>query len=85
MDNGRSRSPRCGSGRKLIEFGITSGPISLDMKGVRCHKRQMVDDLIAVHWRNCADSGTELIMDEVRELIALAVAVTLRCDGLINR
>src|SRR6266478_789704 len=35
--------------RRGPEFGITTGPLSLDMKGVRQRKRKMVEDLVAVH------------------------------------
>ena len=52
--------------RRRAEFGITTGPISIDMQGVRDRKRQMVDDLIAVHRRNYANSGAELIIGEGR-------------------
>lgn len=35
--------------RRGVEFGVGTGAVSIDMKGVRQRKRQMVDDLIAVH------------------------------------
>lgn len=52
--------------RRCTEFGITTGPVSVDMQGVRHRKRLMVDDLIAVHRRNYSTSGAELIIGEGR-------------------
>jgi pyruvate/2-oxoglutarate dehydrogenase complex dihydrolipoamide dehydrogenase (E3) component len=52
--------------RRGAEFGISTGPIGIDMQGVRRRKRQMVDDLIAVHRRNYSASGAELIIGEGR-------------------
>lgn len=52
--------------RRSAEFGITSGPISIDMQAVRQRKRQMVDELIAIHKKNYESSGAELVMGEGR-------------------
>jgi pyruvate/2-oxoglutarate dehydrogenase complex dihydrolipoamide dehydrogenase (E3) component len=52
--------------RRGAEFGIATGPIRIDMPGVRHRKRQMVDDLIAIHQRNYSSSGAELIIGEGR-------------------
>lgn len=62
---------------RAAEFGITCGPISVDMKGVRRRKRQMVDDLIAIHRRNYAESGAELIMGEGRFVAPKTIEVQL--------
>lgn len=61
--------------RRAAEFGITTGPIGIDMRGVRQRKRQMVDDLIAVHEKNYASSGAELIMGEGRFVAPKTVEV----------
>ncbi len=66
--------------RRGAEFGITSGPISIDMQAVRQRKRQMVDDLIAVHRRNYAASGAELIMGDGRFVAPKTIEVQLQ-DG----
>jgi pyruvate/2-oxoglutarate dehydrogenase complex dihydrolipoamide dehydrogenase (E3) component len=54
--------------RRRAEFGIAASKhaFEIDMRGVRDRKRQMVDDLIALHRRNYADSGVELIIGEGR-------------------
>jgi len=38
-DIGKDRPPHCGD----KEFGITTGPVSVNMQGVRQRKRQMVE------------------------------------------
>jgi len=38
--------------RRSYEFGITTGPVSMDMQAVRQRKRQMVDDLVTIHRNN---------------------------------
>src|ERR1700729_3177193 len=43
-------------------FGVTTGPILVDMKKVLARKRDMVDGLIAMHLDNYKASGAELIM-----------------------
>ena len=66
--------------RRGAEFGITSGPISVDMEGVRRRKRQMVDDLIAIHRSNYAASGAELIIGDGRFVAPKTIEVLLH-DG----
>ena len=48
--------------RRGAEFGIAPGPPSVDMDGVRRRKRQMVDDLVAIHRAHYETSGAELII-----------------------
>src|SRR5882672_7889374 len=38
--------------RRAAEFGITTGPVGIDMAAVRARKRQMVDGLISLHLAN---------------------------------
>ena len=52
--------------RRGAEFGIASGPVSVDMEGVRRRKRQMVDELVAIHRDRYEASGAELIIGEGR-------------------
>jgi pyruvate/2-oxoglutarate dehydrogenase complex dihydrolipoamide dehydrogenase (E3) component len=70
--------------RRGTEFGITTGPISIDMQGVRHRKRQMVDDLVAVHRRNYSTSGAELIIGEGRFVAPKTIEVHLP-DGGVRR
>ena len=52
--------------RRGAEFGVGTGAVNIDMKAVRQRKRQMVDDLIAMHRQNFTASGAELVMGEGR-------------------
>src|SRR5207248_1944092 len=52
--------------RRAAEFGVATGPVSIDMAGVRARKRQMVDDLINLHLEHYKASGAELILGEAR-------------------
>ena len=70
--------------RRGAEFGITTGPIGIDMRGVRQRKRQMVDDLIAVHRKNYANSGAELIMGDGRFVAPKTIEVRAP-DGGVRR
>lgn len=67
---------------RAAEFGITTGPIRIDMRGVRQRKRQMVEDLIAVHERNFTNSGAELIMGEGRFFAPKTIVVRAPGRGL---
>jgi pyruvate/2-oxoglutarate dehydrogenase complex dihydrolipoamide dehydrogenase (E3) component len=66
---------------RAAEFGVSCGPISVDMEGVRSRKRKMVDDLIAIHRRNYAASGAELVMGEGRFVAPRTLKVQLRDGG----
>jgi pyruvate/2-oxoglutarate dehydrogenase complex dihydrolipoamide dehydrogenase (E3) component len=62
------------------EFGIESGPMRVDMKGVREHKRKMVEGLVAIHRERFAASGATLILGEARCIAPKTLEVKLR-DG----
>ncbi|HEY8328598.1 MAG TPA: mercuric reductase [Rhodanobacter sp.] len=66
--------------RRGAEFGITPGTIRVDMNTVRGRKRQMVDDLVAIHRKNYAVSGAELIMGEGRFIAPKTIEVRAQ-DG----
>ena len=66
--------------RRGAEFGIATGPVSVDMNGVRSRKRQMVDDLIAIHRGRYEASGAELIIGEGRFVARKTIEVRLS-DG----
>ncbi len=61
-------------------FGIKTGPIEIEMVGVRQHKRKMVDDLIAIHLDRYKTSGAELIMGEAHFIAPRTVEVRMN-DG----
>jgi pyruvate/2-oxoglutarate dehydrogenase complex dihydrolipoamide dehydrogenase (E3) component len=48
--------------RQASDFGMQTGSLAVDMVAVRQRKRAMVEALVAIHLRNYAASGAELIM-----------------------
>lgn len=67
--------------RRSAEFGISCGTIQVDMAAVRERKRQMVNDLIAVHHKNYAASGAELVMGNGRFIAPKTIEVALADGG----
>jgi pyruvate/2-oxoglutarate dehydrogenase complex dihydrolipoamide dehydrogenase (E3) component len=68
------------------EFGIETGPITIDMAGVYARKRDMVDGIIRVHrdkYRAALDKerGDELIFGEGTFIAPRTVRVALRDGG----
>jgi pyruvate/2-oxoglutarate dehydrogenase complex dihydrolipoamide dehydrogenase (E3) component len=61
--------------RRGAEFGLSTGQVRIDMRGVRDRKRQMVDELIDVHRKNYASSGVELIIGEGRFIAPRTIEV----------
>src|ERR1700676_3141865 len=47
--------------RRASEFGVATGPVTIEMAGVRSRKRQMVEGLIDLHLDRYKTSGAELI------------------------
>lgn len=47
-------------------FGVRTGAVTTDMRGVQRRKREMVDALVAVHRSKYDASGVDLIMGEAR-------------------
>jgi len=70
--------------RRGREFGVETGPVSIDMLAVRERKRSMVGDLIAVHRHNYANSGAELIMGEGRFVAPKTIEVRTDADAVRN-
>src|SRR3954462_7661473 len=66
--------------RHAGQFGITTGPVAVDMEQVRQRKRDMVDGLISMHLDRYKASGAELIMGSGRFVAPRTIAVCLR-DG----
>jgi pyruvate/2-oxoglutarate dehydrogenase complex dihydrolipoamide dehydrogenase (E3) component len=63
------------------EFGIRTGPITIDMGGVYRRKKKMVDDLINLHLDLYRSSGAELILGEGRFIEPRTLHVALNAGG----
>ena len=63
------------------EFGVTTGPVSVDMKKVLQRKRDMVDGLIAFHLERYKATGAELIMGAASLAAPMTVDVALNDGG----
>src|ERR1700687_5710009 len=66
--------------RRAAEFGIATGPVKIDMAGVRARKRRMVDGLVKTHLDLYKASGAELILGEAR-FVALRTVEVKTEDG----
>ena len=63
------------------EFGTVTGPVSIDMEGVRRRKRDMVDALVAIHVKRFQSTGAELVMGHARFTGPMTLAVQLNDGG----
>src|SRR5216684_6735402 len=63
------------------QFGMTTGPVAIDMATVRRRKRDMVDRLVADHLQNYRTSGAELIMGSGRFVAPKTLEVRLNDGG----
>jgi len=63
------------------EFGVTTGPISVDMAKVVQRKRAMVDSLVAFHLERYKATGAELIMGNARLVGHKTIDVALNESG----
>jgi pyruvate/2-oxoglutarate dehydrogenase complex dihydrolipoamide dehydrogenase (E3) component len=63
------------------EFGVTTGPVSVDMAKVRQRKRAMVEGQIADHLARYQASGAELIMGSSQVVGPKTVEVALNEGG----
>ena len=63
------------------EFGIETGPFTVNMAGVYARKKKMVDDLMKVHLDQYRASGAELIWGNARFIGPRTLQVTLREGG----
>ncbi len=63
------------------EYGIQTGPVSIDMAGVYARKRNMVEDLVRVHLDEYHASGVNLILGEGTFRGALALSHVSLGDG----
>ena len=67
--------------RHGAEYGVQTGPVSTDMKGVLNRKRKMVEDGVQVHLDRFKASGAELIRGEARFVAPKTVDVLLNEGG----
>jgi pyruvate/2-oxoglutarate dehydrogenase complex dihydrolipoamide dehydrogenase (E3) component len=67
--------------RHAADFGIQTGPVTVNMVVVRQRKRAMVEDLVAIHLRNYTASGAELIMGTGRFTAPKTLEVSLNDGG----
>src|SRR5579862_8215541 len=63
------------------EFGIETGPISIDMARVYARKREMVDGIVQVHLEKYRAAGDELIFGDGTFVAPRTVRVQLRDGG----
>jgi pyruvate/2-oxoglutarate dehydrogenase complex dihydrolipoamide dehydrogenase (E3) component len=63
------------------EFGIETGPISIDMAAVYARKRKMVEGIVQVHLDKYHSAGDELIFGEGTFVAPRTVHVALRDGG----
>ena len=63
------------------EYGIQSGPVSTDMKGVFARKRKMVDYEIQFHLDRFKTTGADLVRGEARFVAPKTVEVRLNEGG----
>jgi pyruvate/2-oxoglutarate dehydrogenase complex dihydrolipoamide dehydrogenase (E3) component len=63
------------------EFGIETGPISIDMAGVYARKREMVDGIIQVHMKKYQAAGDELILGDATFVAPRTIHVALHDGG----
>ena len=68
--------------RRSEEFGITKENWKIEMEGVRRRKRDMVDDLVALHRDLYEKSGAELIMGTGRFVAPKTIEVALNDGGV---
>src|SRR5258706_10252774 len=67
--------------RHGAEYGIQSGVVSTDMKGVFNRKRKMVEDEVQFHLDRFKATGAELIRGEARFIAPKTVEVHLKEGG----
>src|SRR5260370_7197949 len=69
--------------RRAAEFGVATGPVTINIVRVRARKRQMVDGLINLHLDRYKASGAKLILGEARFVAPRTVKVKTK-DGTVR-
>jgi pyruvate/2-oxoglutarate dehydrogenase complex dihydrolipoamide dehydrogenase (E3) component len=67
--------------RHAHDFGTVTGPVSIEMEGVRRRKREMVEALVAIHVNKYKSTGAELVMGQARFTGPKTLAVQLNDGG----
>jgi pyruvate/2-oxoglutarate dehydrogenase complex dihydrolipoamide dehydrogenase (E3) component len=67
--------------RHAAQFGMTIGPVTVDMTAVRKRKREMVERQVAAHLDKYKASGAELIMGSAHFAGPKTLEVTLNSGG----
>jgi len=67
--------------KRGAEYGIETGPVSTDMKGVLARKRKMVEGEVQFHLDRFKATGAELIRGEARFVAPKTVEVQLNDGG----
>jgi pyruvate/2-oxoglutarate dehydrogenase complex dihydrolipoamide dehydrogenase (E3) component len=67
--------------RRHREFGVETGPITINMAGVYARKRQMVEGIVQVHLDEYHAAGDELILGEGIFVASRTVHVSLSDGG----
>jgi pyruvate/2-oxoglutarate dehydrogenase complex dihydrolipoamide dehydrogenase (E3) component len=67
--------------RRAAEFGITTGPVVVDMVGVLARKRSLVDELVAINRQLFEQADVELIMGHAKFAGPKVVEVSLNAGG----
>jgi pyruvate/2-oxoglutarate dehydrogenase complex dihydrolipoamide dehydrogenase (E3) component len=67
--------------RRGAEFGLETGPITINMAAVQRRKRLMVEDLVQMHLDKYKASGAELIMGAARFTAPRTIEVSLTNGG----
>ena len=68
--------------RHAQAYGLRTGPVTTDMKGVRQRKREMVDGLVEIHRKRFAANGLEFLLGEGRFVAPRTVEVRLAAGGM---
>jgi pyruvate/2-oxoglutarate dehydrogenase complex dihydrolipoamide dehydrogenase (E3) component len=68
--------------RHAHAFGLRTGSVTTDMKGVRQRKREMVDSLVEIHHKRFAANGLEFLLGEGRFVGPRTVEVRLAAGGM---
>ena len=68
--------------RHAQAFGLRTGSVTTDMKGVRQRKQEMVDGLVEIHRKRFAANGLEFLLGEGRFVGPRTVEVRLAAGGM---
>jgi pyruvate/2-oxoglutarate dehydrogenase complex dihydrolipoamide dehydrogenase (E3) component len=70
--------------RDAGHYGVSAGPVTIDMERVRARKREMVEGLVAMHLGLFESSGAELIMGSAHLTPDRRVEVSLNEGGSVT-